>query len=253
MAETVLSPGWMAAAVAAGGQMPVAELTVEYRCVAAGGQVTHHQVFSGGRLIAWARGPAADGPDLVLRQPLEPHLGMLARAGRGDGDDLLRRTLVVDPASGRALPPPPLDEVVLDWAGELPAIPTAGPFVVRQVLTHSPYGTVTIWHRVEQARVAGAGVGEAPDDVPELTIRRRFADAMAERTGGIDVLESLQRGQIEGDVHLLMLLLGIYDSDECREGRVALTTPAVRHLAVLGELLSSPGWRALAPSLLPPG
>ena len=203
MAEPVLSPEWMAAAVAAsasvGGELPSAELTVGYQCVAAAGQVTHHQVFSGGALTTWARGPAPGEADLVLRQPLEPHIAMLVRAGRGDGDDLLRRTLVVDPGSGRALPPPPLDEVVLDWGRELPAIPTAGPFVVRQVLTHSPYGTVTIWHRVEQARVAGAGVGAPPDDVPELTIRRRFADAMAERAGGIDVLESLQRAQQQLD------------------------------------------------------
>ena len=185
MADAVLSEEWMAGAVAraAGGAMPQAELTVEYQCVAAGGQVTHHQVFSGGALTEWARGPAGDGVDLILRQPLEPHLGMLVRAGAGDGDDLVRRTLVVDRSSGqaRALPPPPLDEVVLDWASELPAIPTAGPFVVRQVLTHSPYGTVTIWHRVEQARVAGAGVGAPPDDVPELThpaaVRRRHGRA----------------------------------------------------------------------------
>ncbi len=126
----VLSEEWMAGAVAraAGGAFPQAELTVEYQCVAAGGQVTHHQVFSGGALTEWARGPAP-GADLVLRQPLEPHLGMLVRAGAGDGDDLVRRTLVVDRSSGqaRALPPPPLDEVVLDWASELPAIPTAGP------------------------------------------------------------------------------------------------------------------------------
>ena len=251
MAEAVLSPEWMAGAVAraGGGTFPRADLTVEYRCVTPAGQVTHHQAFRGGGLVAWERGPAP-GADLVLRQPLDGHLAMLVRSARGDGNDLLRRTVVVDPASGRALPPPPLDEVVVDWAAGLPAVPTAGPFVVHQVLTHSPFGAVTLWHRVEAARLAGGGVGDPPDGDPVVTVRRRFADAMAERSGAIDVLDSLERGRIDGDVHLLMLLLGIYDSDECCAGRQALTTPATRHLAALGEVLASPGWRAVADGLL---
>jgi hypothetical protein len=244
----------MAAALerARGGAFPQADLRVEYRCVAAGGELTHHQAFAGGRLAAWRRGPApAPGPDLVLRQPLDAHVGMLARGARGDGNPVLQRTLVVDPTSGRGLAPAPLDEVVLDWGSGLPAVPTAGPFVVRQVLTHAPYGTVTTWHRAVEARMAGGGLGDPPGDEPVVTVRRRFADAMAERSGHIDVLESLQRGQIQGQTHLLMLLLGIYDSDECRDGRRALTTPATRHLAVLGELFASPGWRAVAGLLRP--
>jgi hypothetical protein len=245
MADPVLlSPEWMAIAVERGrrGGFPDADLRVEYRCAAPAGELTHHQAFLGGRLAAWERGPAP-AADLVLRQPLDAHVGMLARAGRGDGNGLLVRTRLIDPGSGRALPPPPLDEVVLDWAADLPSVPTAGPFVVHQVLTHSPFGTVTTWHRADQARLVGAGVGDPPGDAPGVMVRRRYADALAERSGHIDVLESLQRGQIEGDVHLLMLLLGIYDSDECRDGRRALTTPATRHLAVLGELLASPAWR----------
>ncbi|HKH06516.1 MAG TPA: hypothetical protein VKA65_15210 [Acidimicrobiales bacterium] len=241
----LFSPGWFARmGEAAGGvAFPAVDLAVEYRAVQGTRGVVHHQTFREGRLVAWGPGAHPGTADVVLGQVLAAHVALLTRTGLGDR--VLRATAVLDPASGRRLPPPPLDEVMVDWGGALPEVPTAEPFVVQQVLTDSPFGTVATWHRIERGRVVGSGLGR-PEGTPDVTVQRRYALALAERTGGLDVLESLRSGGIDGDVATLMLLLGLYDSEECIEARRRLTTPAVRGIALLGDLLSSPGWATMA-------
>jgi hypothetical protein len=246
----LFSAGWFegVAALAAGADLPAvarAPLGVEYHCLVPGGVVTHHQRFAGGRLEAWGRGPLP-GAQLRLRQTLRAHLALLTR--RGLGDVVLRESAVEVPGPDgpRLLPPPPLDEVLLDWGGGLPAIRTVPTFTVQQVLVDSPFGAVATWHRLEQARVVESGVGTVRADV---IAKRRYADGLAERDGALDVLESIVRGEIGGDIKLLSMFLGIYDDDACKRARRGLSTPAMRPLALLGELLSSPGWAPVAEGL----
>ena len=243
--RALFSPAWFdrMGEAADGVAFPAVDLAVEYRAVQGERGVLHHQTFRQGRLAAWAPGGHPGTPDLVLGQVLGGHVALLTRAGLGER--VLRGSAILDPASGGRRPPPPLDEVMVDWGGALPEVPTADAFVVRQVLTDSPFGTVTTWHRIERGRVAGSGLG-APEEAADVTVQRRYSLALAERSGGLDVLESLRAGGIDGDVATLMLLLGVYDSDECIEARRRLTTPAVRGIALLGDLLSSPGWATVA-------
>jgi hypothetical protein len=136
--------------------------------------------------------------------------------------------------------------VLVDWGGRLPEVRTVPALTVQQVLVDSPFGTVSTWHRLERARVVESGLGTVAADV---IARRRYADALAERAGALDVLESIVRGEVGGDIKLLAMFLGIYDDDACRRARRALTTPAMRPLARLGDVLSSPGWAAVAEGL----
>lgn len=225
---------------------PDGPLTVEYRATVTGGEVTHHQVFAGGRLAAWSRGPGA-APDLILRQTLRANLALLLRSGLGDG--VLGETRVLDPGSGEACPPPPLDEVEFDWGGQLPMIPTAGDLVVQQVLTDSLFGTVSVHHRLHRGQVAASAVGTVGH--ADVTVMRRYGSALRERAGDLDVLDSIEHGSIDGDFRKMALLLGIYDSDECRDARRALTRPWLGALVALGEVLSSPAWKRVASALWP--
>jgi len=249
----LFTPEWFAAAaaLAAAAEVPIqaATLGVEYRVVLPGGEVTHHQRFAGGRLVAWERGTLPDG-DLRLRQTLPAHLALLTR--RGVGNAVLRESAVElqlpgEPAGTvRRLPPPPLDEVLVDWGGSLPEVRTVPTITVQQVLVGSPFGTVSTWFRLERARVVESGVGRVDADV---IATRRYADGLAERDGALDVLESIVRGEIGGDIKLLSMFLGIYDDEPCRRARRALSTPALRPLARLGEVLSSPGWATVGEGL----
>jgi hypothetical protein len=221
-------------------------ITVEYRATLQGGDVTHHQVFAGGRLAAWSRGPGTS-PDLILRQTMRANLALLLRSGLGDG--VLGETRVLDPGSGEACPPPPLDEVELDWGSQLPMIPTAGDLVVQQVLTDSPFGTLSLHHRLHRGQVAASAAGRVGR--ADVTVMRRYGSALRERAGDLDVLDSIEHGSIEGDFRKMALLLGIYDSDECRDARRALTRPWLGALVALGEVLSSPAWKRVASALWP--
>jgi hypothetical protein len=249
--EPLFSDAWLAgargpAADAIFPGLPDGTLAVEYRATLQGGEVTHHQVFAAGRLATWVRGRGTS-PDLILRQTMRANLALLLRSGLGDG--VLGETRVLDPGSGEACPPPPLDEVELDWGSQLPMIPTAGDLVVQQVLTDSPFGTLSLHHRLHRGQVAASAAGRVGR--ADVTVMRRYGSALRERAGDLDVLDSIEHGSIEGDFRKMALLLGIYDSDECRDARRALTRPWLGALVALGEVLSSPAWKRVASALWP--
>lgn len=224
-------------------ELPDIDLTVEYTCTDWPGGLVHHQVFAGGRLRAWVRGSAAIA-DLRLRQTVTSHTATLTRVGLGNS--VLGETEIVGPDS-RVAAPPPLDEVVTPWGRDLPLVPTAPDVVVQQHLTESAFGTVSTVYEVQQGRVVGARLGTIDD--ADVSVVRPFGDAMAERAGELDVLDSVRRGQVEGDYLAVSMFLGIYESDECRAARQALTTPAVGRVVRLGALLGSDGWRAVGRGL----
>lgn len=240
----LFSDEWFAhvAGLAAAIDLPDVDLTVEYVCSDWPGELVHHQLFAGGRLRTWGRGPT-EAPDVRLRQTLTAHTATLT--GKGLGNAVLNGTEVL--TSAGSTPPPPLDEVVVPWGAELPIVPTAPDLVVQQILTGSPFGTVSVVFDVRQGRVAGGRLGTTDD--ADVSVVRPFADAMAERAGELDVLDSIRHGEVGGDYLAVSMFLGIYESDECREARRALTTPAVGALVRLGTLLSSDCWRSLGREL----
>ena len=245
----MLIGAWFDAALAAVGTVATGDpgrLVVEYDVDDGAGAAVHHQVFAGGALASWCEGPA-EAPDLRLRQPLAAHLAMVTRVGLGNA--VLAATTVVDPDTGDARPPPPLDEVVdRTWGRALPEVPTAAAFVVEDTLTGSPFGTVVTHYTYEHGRLAGAAPG--PLASAAVFVRRRYRGALEERAGRLDVLDSLVGGALDGDFRKLPLLLGIYDSDEMREDRRRLTRAYEPALIRLGEILDRPEWaealRALA-------
>lgn len=243
-----MSDEWFDSAAMAFGrvELPEHDLTVQYTCVDGADTVVHHQVFRGGRLTRWAGGPTEEA-DLVLLQPLSINLAMLTRVSLGNG--LLAETrVVVDGRFDAPCVPPPLDEVLEPWGAKLPMVPTAAELVVVQVLTGSPFGTVSTVHHVVQGRVVESRLGSS--DTADVVATRAYPDAMAERAGDLDVLESIRHGDVVGSFLSVGLFLGIYDSDECRESRMSLTSPAMAPLAILGSLLESPGWRSTCKRLI---
>jgi hypothetical protein len=234
------------------------DLSVEYRCSGEGDDIVHSQVWSGGRLVSWIPGPSPRLPDVCLVQPLATNLAMLGRTG--DGNTLMSGTSLFDAASGHIEPVPFVDEVVVDWAAGLPEIPTAGPLVMAQVATRSPFGTVGVEYRIERATVVavriGGGDGRFDDESaaePDVVVRRTYRNCLLERAGQLDVLESLDGGDVRGSVHALSYLLGVWDSDECRAARRRLGRSGGA-LGDLGELLSRPSWTGtFAPLLRRPG
>jgi hypothetical protein len=242
----VLTGAWFDAALATFGTVPTGDpgrLVVEYHVDDGAGAAVHHQVFAGGTLASWRSGPAADAPDLRLRQPLDAHLAMMTRAGLGNA--VLAATTVVDPATGEDRAPPPRDEVVDGtWGRALPEVPTAATFVVEDTLTGSPFGTVVTHYTYERGRLAGAAPG--PLASAAVLVRRSYRGALEERAGRLDVLDSLVGGALDGDFRKLPLLLGIYDSDEMREDRRRLTHDYEPALIRLGEILGRPEWAEAA-------
>jgi hypothetical protein len=204
-------------------------------------EVVHHQRFVGGRLVQWQLGPAADA-ELCLRQPFEAHLNMLARVELGDA--LLGATEVVDLVTGETGWAPPLDEVKVAWGRDLPLVPTVEPFTVQQVLIGSPFGDVQMSARIDKGRVVAAELGPTPG--ADVVIARLYESAVLERLGGLDVLESVEGGQVAGDVHKVATFLGLYESDEWAASRQALNGPWCRPLGVLARVLSSPAWADVA-------
>lgn len=219
-------------------------LRVQYVSEADAGEVQHFQVFESGRLIEWGGGSLV-APDLWLKQPGWAQLAMFERTGLGA--EVLSVTKAVDPASGAELPIPPMDEVELPWHEQLPAFSTLGPFTVQQTLLDSPFGDVEMFVRLDRGRVVETGLGEV--DEAEVVIGRRYGSALRERLGTVDVLASLERGWLDGDFRYVSAFLGLYETDECVEGRRALTTSCCEPLAVLGDILSSPAWAEVAGGL----
>jgi hypothetical protein len=229
---------------------PPGYVSVEYRCTAASGELCHHQVFEGGRLVTWRAGRATD-PDVCLRQPVTVNLAMLTR--RELGNEMMQASRIIDVAGvhgndGGHGWVPPLDEVRSGWGAGLPAFPGVGELTVQQVVTETPFGDVSVWFRIVGGPIVEAGVGFVAVE-PDIVVERRFGFALRERSGAIDVLESLEGGGVQGDNRKLMLFLGGFDTDECTAARRALTSPTDEPLAFLGEVLSSPGWAAAADRL----
>jgi len=167
---------------------------------------------------------------------------MLTRQGLGN--EVLAGTTVVDTASGQDRPPPPLDELFVDWSAGLPPVRAAGRLVVQQVLTGSPFGAVTTRLVLDGGRIGDLALGRS-DTPPDVLVVRRYGRALAERRGALDLLDSLEGGRLVGDRRAVRTFLAAYGSDECRAARRRLTTPSCRPLAVLGELLSSQRWHTL--------
>lgn len=171
---------------------------------------------------------------------------MLTRTG--DGNALIRAVVVIDPKTGVEHAAPPLDEISLEWARDLPEIPTARTFTVEQRLTESPFGTLTMHYRLHRGRVIEAGLGSL--GASDIIIGRRYDRAVNERAGHLDLMESVEGGHIQGDLSLLTLFLGIYDSDECRDSRRRLEISCREQLSELGLILSSSSWREYASTLV---
>ena len=202
------------------------------------------QVFRAGRLDQWHRG-APSSEDLRLRQPPDVMAAMLLRSG--DPVALLEGTEVVDPVSGRAWWPPPLDEVRQPWTAPLPVIPAVGSFGVQQTLRGSPFGDVALHARIERGRVVDVALGVLPS--ADLLIERRYDLALQERAGLLDLMDSMDGGRIDGDFQLMTVFLGLYESDECVAARLALTNAWCDGVARLGAILSSSEWDRTADRL----
>jgi hypothetical protein len=205
---------------------------------------THYHDFCGTELVDWQLG-APEVADLWLRQPADVRSAMLRRSGQAV--ELLRATEVVAPTTGQVWSPPPLDEVGAAWAAALPAIPAVGSFCVQQVLVDSPFGAVPTYLRIDGGRVVEADLGVSPE--ADLRIVRRYALAVRERAGAVDLMDSLEGGRIEGDFRVLTALLGLYESDEWVAARRALDHQWCEPLARLGEALSAPSWQGRAARL----
>jgi len=238
----VFNEDWLAAALlAAEGQtFDHHDLVVEYQS-GDNSSTIHHQVFKRGSLVDWRHGRGKT-PDLVLNQTTKAQLATLTRIGIGE--NVLCATRIGCDASGW---PPPLDEVRSNWGRNLPVIVTAGEFVVTQMLTNSPFGDVATFARVVNGQVVVTGVGQA--EAADVMVRRDYMLALSERSGELDLLESLEGGDLTGPTSKLMLLAGWYESDECIESRRELTTPSCASLAALGRILSSPAWAVIGQQL----
>lgn len=219
------------------------DLIVEYRVAEAGGEATYHQVVAGGTIVGWERG-GHPSPDLVLRQPLAQHLAMLRREPQGP--QIVHATRIVD-VDGEEHLPLPLDEIRRDWTSSLPLVPTAGAVVAQQLLTHTPFGDLEMFLRLEQGLPATYRLGHV--DTPDVVVRRHYASALAERAGALDLFDSFDGGEAFGEGVSLSLFLGIYDSDEWVAARRRLARPHDPALAALGRLLSSDVWSASLPPL----
>lgn len=245
----VLDRDWLTAAVriCVGRQFGVhgASLRVQYWCdVNSSDAMAHFQVFEAGCLVEWAEGDVAE-PDLCLRQPSWAQRAMFLR--RGSGAEVLEATDLADAVTGGTLLAPPMDEVRLSWYETLPTIETLGPFSVQQKLFEGPFGEVDMFVRLDRGRVTDVGLGLVED--PEVVVARRYSAALRERMGAVDVLASLDGGWLDGDFRYVSAFLGLYETDECVEGRRGLTTSCCEPLAVLGDILSSPDWSEVAEEL----
>jgi hypothetical protein len=227
----------------------MADTTDEALCVtyvdADHGSATQFQVFRAGRLDQWRRGLPDAVEDLRLRQPADILTAMLLRSG--DPASLLEATEVVDPGSGQVWLPPPLDEVRLPWAEELPVIPTVGSFGVQQTLVGTPFGDLDLHARIDRGRLVDVALGMLPS--ADLLVVRGYDQALQERAGEIDLMDSLEGGRVEGDFQLMTVFIGLYESDECVAARQALTHPWCAPLTRLGAWLSSPEWDGMAQRL----
>lgn len=249
-AASTLTPAWFAPArsLAGGHSFGDADLVVQY-VVHDGdgrpGEVVHHQRFVGGRLADWRAGPV-DGAELCLRQPVTQHLRMLTRVELGE--DVLAATEVVDPATGTATWPPLLDEVMVPWGRDAPEVATVEPFTVQTGVVGSPFGDVVLSVRVDRGRIAAVELG--PDPEAEVVVWRPFDAAVLERLGRLDVLDSVGRGRVAGDLRKVTTFLGIYETEECIASRLALNGPWCEPLIALAGILTSPGWAEVAEGLV---
>ena len=73
--------------------------------------------------------------------------------------------------------------------------------------------------------------------------------ALLERAGEIDLLESLEGGDVIGEPRSLMMFLGGFDVPECLAARRSVATPTDDALGRFGLLVSSTAWQDATKSL----
>jgi hypothetical protein len=120
-------------------------------------------------------------------------------------------------------------------------MPTLGTFVVQQRVIDGPFGETDTWARVVGGRVVEKGIGRPPNEA-DVAVVRTFGAAMYERSGELDLIESLEGGDIRGSTSSLMLLAGWYESDESIDDRRTLAGPHCGALVELARVLESEAW-----------
>jgi len=193
----------------------------------------HELVIADGRLVAWDLGTESD---VVVVQDIDLQLATTTRVGIGNRVLEGTRVLIDDELHR----PPPLDDVFFGGFTDLPQ--AVGATLLAQIeVIGGPFGTATYWQRWVDGRRVGTGLGTC-DEQPDIYARRLFYLMIEERAGRLDLLDSLEGGEVRGAWPLLMTFAGLLASPEYLAGEDQAACGGGETLATLGVLLESRGW-----------